>query len=222
MASISSDTFTVASDTALSAHTPDTGTSWSLEAAQFTVIALTDDCRHNGGALNRAREETTIGADQMAVSADCKVGASATRRAGVCGRMTTADYANQYEAYLQGTAGGTTVDIFLFKNVGGTRTQLGTSNQTLGSGVFATLRLEIGVGSQTVLFNGSTVITATEADSTLSGQTYAGLIMQGLGEATTRVDNFLSESVATVADTVLQSSSSAWPGRGQFAPIMAH
>lgn len=196
MATIASATFTVGSDTALSSYTPDVGTGWSLEAAQFTVVAATDDCRHNGGSLNRAREGTTVGADQMNIQADCKVGAATTRRAGVCGRMTTADYTNQFEAYLQGTAGGTTVDVFLFKNVAGTRTQLGTSNQTLGSGVYATVRLEIGKGSQVVKFNGATVITGAEADSTLSGNFYAGIIMQGLGEATTRVENFLSESVS--------------------------
>lgn len=195
MATIASATFTVGSDTALSSYTPDVGTSFSLEAAEFTVIAATDEVRHTGAQLKRAREETTIGSDQMNVQADCKVSASASRQAGVCARMTTADYANQFEAYLQGTSGGTTVDVFLFKNVGGTRTQLGTSNQTLNAGVYATLRLEIGAGSQVVKLNGSTVITGSEADSTLSGQTYAGIIMRGASDTNTRVDNFLSESV---------------------------
>lgn len=197
MATIASATFTVGSDTALSAYTPETGTSFTLEAAQFTVVAANDDVRHNLGTMHRAREETTVGADQMDVSADVKVGASASRRAGVCGRMTTANFTNQYEAYIQGTAGGTTVDVFLFKNVGGTRTQLATSNQSLASGTYATLKLEIRAGSQIVKLNGTAVITATEADSTLSGQTYAGIIMLGVGEATTRVDNFLSESVSS-------------------------
>ena len=210
MSILTSDTFTEGSDTALTSHTMDTGGgSWAVEAAQFTAIAATDDCRHNGGSLNRARVSVDHGADDMNVEASVKVGPSTARQCGVCARMTTADYANQYEAYIQGTAGGTTVDVFLFKNVGGVRTELNTSNETLASGTYATLRLEVSAGSQIVKLNGATVITGTEADATLSGQNYVGIIMKGVGETTTRLDNFQSEDVAvggaSAVGTVFQS-----------------
>lgn len=202
MATVGQDTFTEAANTDLASHTPDVGAGWSVQTASaFRDVGGTDDVAHQNASLERARKGDDIGGDQMDVSADVKVSGNTGRIAGVCARMSTDGYADQYEAYLLREGSGTQKTVKLFKNVGGTRTELGSATITLGDNTYTTLKLSIASGSQKVYTAGVERIAATEADSTLSGRKYAGLLMLGTSFGdNTRIDNFLSESVAaTVA-----------------------
>jgi hypothetical protein len=198
VATVGSDLFTEAANNPLSAHSVTTGAGWTLEAAQFTVIAATDTLQHNLNAIQRARKGDDIGADDMDVSASVAVAGATLRLAGVCARMSTDNFINQYEAYVQFKT-ATTQDVFLFKNVAGTRTQLGTAVVTLNQNVQATLKLAIRAGTQEVFVNGVSQIATTEADATLAGRQYAGVIMNGNNSSNALLDNFLSESVAAPA-----------------------
>lgn len=197
MATVGSDTFTESSNTALASHTPDVGSAWTVEASQFTVLAASDDVRHETNVLQRARKGDSIGTDDMDVSASCKVPSTSPRSAGVCARMALADYANQYEALLEGSGTSNTPNVHLYKNVAGVRTQLATTTISLTNSTYATVKLSIRSGSQEVFVGGVSRLTATEPDTTLQGQTYAGIVMQGHSSATTGLDTFLSESVIT-------------------------
>lgn len=205
MATVGQDAFTEGANTALSAHTPDVGAGWTLEAAQFTDLSATDQVQHNRNAIDRARKGDDIGADIMDVSADVAVAGATIRIAGVCARMDTDGFANQYEAYLQFKT-STTQDVFLFKNVAGSRTQLGTAVVTLNQNVQATLKLSIRAGAQEVFVGGVSQIATTEADATLTGRNYAGIIMNGNNSSNAQVDDFLSESVAVTGPTDAQIS----------------
>jgi len=219
MSTVGQDTFTEGSNTALQSHTPDIGSGWTNEANQFTVLAASDDLRHDTTALQRTRKGDDIGDDNMVVTAEVKVANTANRVAGVCARMSTDGFADQYEAYLLRNS-GTQQDVVLFKNVGGARTQLGsTATITLNSSTYIWLRLTIGAGTQLVETSpdGSawtTRVSTTEADTTLQGRQYAGLIMNGNNNNGTGADEFLSESVAVAT----QPPYTPWP---QLAPILA-
>jgi hypothetical protein len=211
MALIGIDDFTEGSNTALDAHTPDTAGSangtagWTLEAANFDVIALNDDVRHSTTNLNHARKGDDIGDDDMDVVAQCKVSNAAGRIAGVCGRMDTDGFANQYVGYMIRNS-GTTQDLKMFKTIAGTPTQIGTEgtvNITLNADTYIYLKLEIRSGVQ-ILYTSTDAVTwtprinAAEADSVLSGRRYAGIIMNG-NATVTRVDTFRSYSVSGVS-----------------------
>jgi hypothetical protein len=215
-APVGMDTFTESANTLLGAHTPDLGAGWTLEAAQFTVIAASDTLRHNRSTTDRARKGDDIGADVMDVSASVSVASSTSRLAGVCARMDTDGFANQYEAYLQFKT-ATTQDVFLFKNVGGTRTQLGTAVVTLNSGTAATLMLSIRAGTQEVFLNAASVIAITEPNATLSGRRYAGVILNANNTANASLDDFLSASVAVAAAALAGTASGIATGTGALS-----
>ncbi|NIO41045.1 MAG: hypothetical protein GTO41_13255 [Burkholderiales bacterium] len=194
MATKAQDTFTEASDTELQSHIPNTGTGWTCEggAGIMQVLGAEDAVQRQDFGRRYAREGTDIGDDNMDVSADC-LGNSTTsgRDAGVAARMTTSDFDNAYHAYLDGD-GGSAVDVYFYKEVAGSRTLLDSWNGNLSTGVYYTLKLEIRSGAQKVYVDGTERCSATEADSTLQGNQYAGIAAQRTGQ---RIDNFLSESV---------------------------
>src|SRR5262245_59843446 len=126
MATVGQDSFTESSNTDLPSHTPDVGSGWTVEtASDFLVIASSDDLSHRSTTMSRARKGDDIGSDQMVVSCRGKVSNNVGRLSGVCARMSNDNFTNQYEAYFLRNS-TTVTDVLLFKNVGGTRTQLGS------------------------------------------------------------------------------------------------
>lgn len=196
MSIVGLDTFSEASaNVALTSHQPEIGATWSVEVAQFTVAFVADRLQHNRNALDHARKGDNIGDDNHTVTAVLSVGAAA-RIAGVCARMSTDGYTNQYEATLQ-YLNATTQEVRLFKNISGTRSQIGaTATVAIATNVECELRLEIGTGTQQIFINGVLTVDQTEPDATLAGRYYAGLCMNGNNAATALISSFQSESVA--------------------------
>ena len=192
------DTFTEGANTALTSHTPDVGAGWSVSGSTWTVVALTDTLTKTTGAADRARKGDDIGSDQMDVTADMATVGTTGIQTGVCGRMTTADYVNQYEAYLAGD--GLTVDLALDKVVSGTRTSLGTFDLNALSLAVVSVKLEVRTAAKKVYAGG--VERITTADNSLTGQQYAGVTGNG-ASATRNWDNFLSESVGAPQRTLV-------------------
>lgn len=195
MATTAQDNFTEASDTNIESHTPSpTGTSWTPATTGDTkVIGSTDSVQPRSGANECfVREGTDIGDDDMDVSADVVLNTTNSgHRAGIAGRYASGSHNNQYQAYAQGSA-ATTYDIFLFKNIAGVRTQLGTYALTVASTAeVVTLKLSILTATKKVFTNGTERISSS--DDNLTGNNYAGLYGRN---SSPRIDNFLSESVS--------------------------
>ena len=205
-ATMGSDTFTRAANADLSAHTSDSGHSWTIEAgvAEFTVEASTDELNHSGTVDRLARLGVSVGDDDMDVSITVITNTGTNRRIGPVARMNTTDFTNALYCYLEGKGAGVAMEVQMFKRVGGTETQLGATHTTsiTANSETHTLELQIRAGSQKCLLDGVEVVTATEADTTLQGNMYGGLFMKnhaGIG----RLDNFLLESVATASRVVI-------------------
>ncbi len=210
MALLAQDTFTVGVDTVLESHTPDIGTGWSVEtAAKLTCDAAGDYCYANQANNTRhwGREGTSIGADAMDVTVDILVNnVNNNRFCGPAGRMTTANWGNQYNAEAQGGGIGGNVQLtyFLFKAVSSVRTQLGSwaDTSTNNGASTHTVKLEIRTAAKKVFVDGIERISS--ADDSLAGNHYAGLTGQRL-EA--QMDNFKSESVNDpLPSKILESS----------------
>lgn len=200
MATVGQDTFTEGSNTNLEDHTPEVGAAWAVEAAtKFLIRAADDDVDHLNAAIEHARKGDDIGDDDMDVTGVCKCANASARIAGVTGRVASGSFNNCYEAYLNGDGGA--VDVFLFKNVAGTRTQLGTWNGNLTNNTEYPLKLEIRTAAKKVYVD--SVERISSSDDSLTGNNYAGIVLNGSagGNTQTRVTSFLSESVA-VEDTL--------------------
>lgn len=195
MATVGSATFTVGSDTGIESYTPDVGAGFTQEAANaFTAINAGDALRGNGTTTRHARKEDDIGDDDMDVSADVTAATSTARLAGVCGRMASGNFANMYRGYVQGSGSGQN-DLVLEKVVSNVVTELAASRNRAGeSTVSRTIKLQIRTADKKLFENGVEILTT--ADDSLTGNNYAGLIMNGGTNITTSVDNFLSESVS--------------------------
>ena len=195
-ATIGQDTFTEASNTNLENHTPDTGTSWSVDAtAEFLVLGASDDLQENAARDNFARETTDIGDDDMDVSTDTTINSTSNaRRAGVIGRIPTGEsgVANGYHAYRRGEASGTSYR--LDKIVTSVTTNLGSYSDAAANTVSQTIKLEIRTAAKKIYVDATERISST--DDVLTGNNFAGIVME---EKVPRMDNWLSESVTTAA-----------------------
>lgn len=126
------DTFTEGSDTELSVHTPDIGTSWSINtyggyAGQLTVLGASDKV---SPSIDAANDGIAGIANVTYPSADYKVTANAVSIANVAGESfgliaRYVDSSNYYVAFVL-TAVGT--DIGIFKMVAGVPTDLTSSD----------------------------------------------------------------------------------------------
>lgn len=196
MATVGQDLFTEAADTELSVHTPNVGAGWTVEAGAttFTVVASTEELGKDATA-HYARKGDDIGGDIMDVTADVKSSATSARRSQVAGRMTTADFNNAYKGGTQ--ADGSLIDYALDKEIGGTITNLGTYNANDPVDTYKTVKLEIRTAAKKLFVAG--VERISSADENLAGNKYAGVFMLASASAsTTRLDNWLSESVAVL------------------------
>lgn len=170
MALIFNDTFTVASDTDLDAHTPDTGTSWTKvwgtdAASKYSVIAASDDCRQaagtNKGCLYTA--DATYDSADYYIETTVKGVATTTEPVFLCLRV--ADQENFYSFSIQGTS-----SIFR-KKVAGTWTALGAT--ITAPVVNDVVRFEVSGSTLSVDYNAVEQTTRTDTDLTATGK--AGL-----------------------------------------------
>lgn len=219
MGTIGQDAFTAGSDENLESHTPDVGAGWSVEVAtKFQVRGSTDDVDHTASAIEHARKGDDIGDDDMDVTGVCKCANASARIAGVTGRVASGSFNNCYEAYLNGD--GSAVDVFLFKNIAGTRTQLGTWNGNLTNNTEYTVKLEIRTAAKKVYVNGTERISSS--DDSLTGNNYAGIVMNGSagGNSQTRVTSFLSESIVQIY--ALNAEAGSYAVSGSALTPLAH
>lgn len=172
-----SDTFTEASDTDLTSHTPDTGSAWVqvaiLGTTKLRVIAATDVLGAAGSATGNGElcksQPSPSGADYDAALRVTAVDTgSASRFWRIHGRMTDGD--NSYFVELAPT-GHANNDVTLYKIVSGTKTSLATVDTGLAANDIITLSMS-GTTIR-VLKNGAQILSVT--DSALSAAGDAGI-----------------------------------------------
>jgi hypothetical protein len=205
---VGQDDFTVGVTTVLEAHTPTCGggtcgAGWSNESNLLSISAAVDAVFSETSATAMGRKEDNIGSDEMDCTVNARTTNSAARLAGVCGRMTTANFDNAICAYLNGDgATANTVDLVLTKEVGGTITALAARFEAnFAPDTDHLLRLKIRTNSIAVDLDATpNVVTAT--DNSLAGNTYCGIILNSNNSSTIRVLDFVSESVTAAPPAV--------------------
>jgi hypothetical protein len=196
VAQFASDTFTDTSGTALSTHSAD----WTLHTSYGTGACVISDANrvrrsNNNSALfwhagSPASADYEVSADLFTKETDG--GASNT---GVVGRVDTTANTAYHARY-----GGSTTDGWqLFKIVGGTSTQLGsTSSQSLTDETTYAVKLKM-VGTTIELFKeGSGSATISVTDSAISAAGKSGIRFVGTAETNTaglHIDNFSADDV---------------------------
>jgi len=198
MATIISDLFTEAGDTALDAHTPDIGTGWTLQAAStLQVEGGAGVCETIHTSVRHASEDTDVGADIMDITADVRCDSTNTDRIiGVVGRIPSGERGNSngYWAYRIPSASGTT--YHLDKVIAGSPTDLGTYVDTGNAFTTQTIKLEIRTAAKKVYVDGVERISSD--DDNLTGNNFTGIVMRHVNP---RMDNFLVEDVSSAATT---------------------
>lgn len=184
------DLFTEATDTELSLHTPDVGTSWTRLWSdgvnpRLSVIAASDDLQvtsggNNSGVLYTA-DATYPSADYEAQITMVLGNTIATRPFYLIGRL--ADIENMYAVRGTETASG----FQLYKKVAGTWTALGSAVTILNGSV---VKLEMIGTAIKVYDDGVEVISVTDSDLTAAGK--AGLARGGGAELVTSTDDALT------------------------------
>lgn len=211
MALVFRDTFTAGADQKLDAHTPDTGTSWTVVTQSdpthdMKVTAATDIVENDGGGLSG---NALYSADATYPSANYEVAvtlAGATLESGddpyiVCARI--ADSSNMYGAEWNST------DAKLWKKTtaGGT-VQIGSTFTFPASGGQLALsdRCSLIVNGTTVelRINGVVIITTTDSDISAAGKAGLGMgsiFTAGEDMSSQAYDLFTVHSIVTGAST---------------------
>jgi hypothetical protein len=140
-----SDSFTQSDGTELSG-------AWTGQTGDFTVNS--NRARANAAGANLATVNLTTAATDLAVQADLALPATGKQYAGVVARYSSKGGGSYYLGEVVASNG--TYTAYLFKNVGGTFTQLGQP-VTVGSGT-GTLRLQAAGRSLKLFFNGTLLI----------------------------------------------------------------
>lgn len=221
-ATIANDTFTDTGSTLLSSHTPTpTGTSWDTDGASgLRIDAGGTFLTSNTDTLLFARETTTVGDDDMTVSADARVPTNNGREAGVTGRIpdTVSGSANCYSAVIEEDSSDT-VDLKLRKRVASVETELGSYDANVAVNTYHAVKLEITTASKKAYLAGTERISSS--DDVLTGNNYCGVTHQN---SSSQVDNYLCESVTAAASTALMrrivimfAMPSAWADDGKVA-----
>lgn len=188
---IDNDTFTEASATALTSHTPDSGSSWTQSAAGTFSVNASDYLELTVlSSQTRARIEQDIGTPDMVVEASVRVDQNAvnTTRAGIVARVSS-DFLDNYVCYLEddnGTTAGGNADLGLSKRVAGTTTALTTINFNGTLATAYTMRLYTASGFVRCCV--STSCTAWTADADVATGNQGGVYAQGISSQ--RIDNF--------------------------------
>jgi hypothetical protein len=192
------DSFTDTNNTDLSAHTGETGATWTLHPSYSSGAAQI--------AFNQLRNVTTYAyyasgtpsSSEYTVTAvlNAKQTYVDNRGIGIAGRMDTATntmYLAQY-AYLNSR-------WELFKGVSGTFTSLGTYSQTLVDGESYTLTLEITNGAKRLIVDGIERISST--DNAITGSGTVGV--RGFG-AFSSVQGLLVDSISAYAPAFVSAT----------------
>ena len=161
---------------------------------QFTVLFATDKVQHNRNALDRARKGDNIGDDDHDESQRCLSVGRRVAIAGVCARMSTDGYTNQYEAlaifvdYAQ--------DVKLFKNISGTRSTLADESLSPSPPTSkCTLKLEIRAGTQKVYIDGVLMLIRPSPIPRWRAASMPASVMNGNNSGNAAISSFQSESV---------------------------
>lgn len=188
---IVSDTFTEASDTLLTNHTPDIGgtwVKWSINTRDGLVREATDDLvpgdssSSSAGFFNQASPSSA----EYWVQADI----SGNTDGNLCGLLGRGTGNTFYQAFFEITAG----DWSLQKVIAGAGTGLGSyTGDSLSPSVTRTIKLELFDASKKVYID--TVERISSADNAITATNYGGLRGRTVG----LMDDFLvqEESVAS-------------------------
>lgn len=169
---LASDTFTGVDGTALESHTPDVGGVWTKHTASGagSLVLDTNRLRNATDAVTRIYYLTTdprsADYDVEATVVNLSANASTT---GVLGRVDTATNTYYYARYA--TSGGAWQ---IFRFISGANTQIGSDfNQIITVGQSAVLTLRMRGATISLLVNGISVISGTDATITAKG--FAGV-----------------------------------------------
>jgi hypothetical protein len=209
VATFVNDTFTGAINTALTAHTGETGATWTKHASSGAgTVILTDVNRARvgttGGTILYYASGTPAGAD-YSVAAPVFAASNTTRAIGVTGRVDTA--ANTYYGAFYD---GTNTRWELRSVVAGVVTTLGTSAQALTVSSTYTATLQMVGTAITLLVDGSSVVSVT--DSSIAAAGSVGVL--GSTASTNTTGYHLDSLTATDAVAATTTRSLALTGVG--------
>lgn len=223
MATIFSDTFTAGADEELAAHTPDTGTGWTLlisvqngaDAPQtFIVCAASDnimsDDECNGGvAANSAgvlyTADTTYDSNNYEVIVTVVTPDTLDDVCIIAARIQDSD--NMYAVKFSGTAGSGQ----MYKKVAGSWSTIGSSFNGPAAG--SVMKFIVNGSTISVQDDGAEVATANDTSICLAGK--AGL---GYGAIITSTDDQSSQTFDTFSVNTLTSSACGSSSGGNFTP----
>jgi len=189
---VSSDNFTGAGNTDLTAHTGEVGATWAqLSVTGATNEQLSDNnrARRNGSGIAIMYTTTAPASANYAVSADLyRVSALSGDRVGVLARMDAAGkdfYLARWEEANQGW--------FITKYDSGGISTLGSlTGQTLTLGATYNLRFEVSGSNPTYLnlyINGVLKVSATDSTSPFTATGYGGIIDGHASGSSNKADN---------------------------------
>lgn len=167
------DTFTVGVDTLLTAHTPDVGTSWTLEIGDNTALLI---YASTGKLGNTSSTLTFVSSDDLG-DADCYVEAELTdfgtfqANMGIYCALRVQDADNFIGWYLGGTGGA---GMRLVRSVGGVLTNLLTMQGVVGN----VYRIEA-EGSTLRFYENSIQQGSDITESSFQTETKQGIIADG-------------------------------------------
>jgi hypothetical protein len=212
MAIYVNDTFTESAATDLTAHSPDTGTSWTEVFNDSTLKAIintaNDVVEASGGQNSKgmaysAEPDPTSSEYQIQFDVAVNETGSGTKPVGAFARRT--DNSNFYSFQIL-PAGNSKSDRKLFKEVAGVTTELASSDQGASSG--QTFLFIITDAKKSVEQDGSEILSTS--DNALSSAGDCGLYwgnFNGSGDgghirATWELDNFTSEDIPSSTTTI--------------------
>jgi hypothetical protein len=197
-----SDSFTGTAGTALTAHTPDVGGSWTNPGSISSVLSNANRVRGNtaGNESDHLNQGTPAGADYD-VQVDLIPLTVTSSYAGVAGRSdatmgTNGTTGRCYLAFHDGTLG--TPAWTLQKGVNNVYTNIATSNATLVANTTYTILLQMRGSAQTVLVNGVSTVTGTDSAVTAAGK--AGILIRDAAASNAadyHLDNFSAADAVT-------------------------
>jgi hypothetical protein len=183
------------------------GAAWQVRAGSFTVSS------GKAVAANHPSLATVVGgsARDVEVQADVHIAAGSGQSAGLVARYSGPGERNFYLAEVYGMPGTSTVQVNLFRNLGGTYTLLRSVN--LPGPVSGTLRFEA-VGSSLKVFLNGTLVTFAQ-DATIPGTSESLVGMRGTGSGA--LDNFQYRAIPPANAQLPFSDDFSCAASGQLA-----
>ncbi|HEX3587711.1 MAG TPA: hypothetical protein VH024_17050 [Candidatus Angelobacter sp.] len=165
------------------------GANWNTASPSIEIFS--NQARTSSTGTKAANYLTSIGPDQD-ISADCQVAASGSN-CGLLARFN--DASNFYYAYLDGGLGS----VAIFKEVGGTPTQLGSASRTIAFNTYYSLRLLVQGSSLSLFFNNETSPAVNVKDTSITTGDFGGLHAFAGAVSNVLWDNFNIQSAAPPA-----------------------